>query len=345
MTTPCRALLYLFLIIFFIGARYPMILDTANPNPKLPTLGVTMYALGRFMFPVPTGLQISGSSFKINAISIDEMSWKKGVERSEYFESLLSPIRDAEKNAYKRRGHVGPSTQGGWAEKDISDLCGHHAILLCYRSKTANHNIDVHIALPDLILRLTESRPYEMGSECLDMEGPILNLLKHYRSGSRNVSSDSFFCVTGRFEGMKTWYEQTNVSAYHPGNTTVPEMSLALNTHLYNRATTPPKSFMAAIGVARSVGIDIQFLRSQRRVLAGMDGLEEIFIMRETKGGDVRSEMTARWTFEGVGKDHDKPRMDIELTCHPDGKEYALRVWDAVMRNFTTVREFYGRRS
>jgi hypothetical protein len=55
--------------------------------------------------------------------------------------------------------------------------------------------------------------------------------------------------------------------------------------------------------------------------------------------------MTARWIFEGVAKDHDKPRMDIELTCHPDGKEYGLRVWDAVMRNFTTVREFYGRRS
>jgi hypothetical protein len=76
-----------------------------------------------------------------------------------------------------------------------------------------------------------------------------------------------------------------------------------------------------------------------------MDGLEEIFIMSETKKGKVHSELTACWKFQGVGKDHDKPNMDIELSCHPDGKEYALRVWDAVMRNFTTVREFYGRRS
>jgi hypothetical protein len=322
-----------------------MILDTANPDQKLPPLGVTMYALGRFMLPVPTGLQISGSLLKINAISIDEIGWKKGIERSEYFKSLWTPVRDEARSEYEESESIGPATQGGLAEEDISALCGHPAMLLCYADSMADHYIDVHVAMPEVILRLKEERLYQVGKECLNMEGNILNLLKHYRSGSRNVDPDSFFCVTGRFEGMKTWYEQINVSAYQPGNATVPEISLALNTHLYNRATTPPKSFMAAIGVARSVGIDIQFLRSQRRVLAGMDGLEEIFIMRETKGGDVRSDMTARWIFEGVAKDHDKPRMDIELTCHPDGKEYGLRVWDAVMRNFTTVREFYGRRS
>jgi len=122
-------------------------------------------------------------------------------------------------------------------------------------------------------------------------------------------------------------------------------MHLEVGTYLFAKPDVPPKSFMGAIGVARSVGIDIQFLRSQRRVLAGMDGLEEIFIMSETKNGKVRSELTAQWKFQGVGGDHDKPNIDIELTCHPDGKEYALRVWDAVMRNFTTVREFYGRRS
>jgi hypothetical protein len=322
-----------------------MILDTANPDQKLPQLSVTMYALGRFMLPVPTGLQISGSLLKINAISIDEISWKKGIERSEYFKSLWTPVRDEARSEYEESESIGPATQGGLAEEDISALCGHPAMLLCYADSMADHYIDVHVAMPEVILRLKEERLYQVGKECLNMEGSILNLLKHYRSGTRNVSPDSFFCVTGRFEGMKTWYEQINVSAYQPGNATVPEISLALNTHLYNRATTPPKSFMAAIGVARSVGIDIQFLRSQRRVLAGMDGLEEIFIMRETKGGDVRSDMTARWIFEGVGRDHEKPKMKIELTCHPDGKEYALRVWDAVMRNFTTVREFYGRRS
>jgi hypothetical protein len=297
------------------------------------------------MLPISREMQISGLTFKIDAIEILEIPWQTGVDRTTFFDGLWQPVRDKAKLAYKRLGKLGPATQGGLAEEDISALCGHSAMLLCYADSMADHYIDVYVAMPEVILRLKEERLYQVGKECLDMEGNILNLLKHYRSGNRNVSPDSFFCVTGRLEGMKTWYEQTNVSAYQSGNATVPEMSLALNTHLYNRTTTPPKSFMAAIGVARSVGIDIQFLRSQRRVLAGMDGLEEIFIMSETKNGKVRSELTAQWKFQCVGGDHDKPNMDIELTCHPDGKEYALRVWDAVMRNFTTVREFYGRRS
>ena len=36
--------------------------------------------------------------------------------------------------------------------------------------------------------------------------------------------------------------------------------------------------------------------------------------------------------------------MDIERTCHPNDRDYALRAWDAVMRNSATVREYYGRR-
>jgi hypothetical protein len=322
-----------------------MILDTANPDPKLPPLGVTMYALGRFMLPVPTGLQISGSLFKINAISIDEIGWKKGIDRSEYFKSLWKPVRDEARSKYEYSEPFGPVIQGGLAEEDISALCGHPAMLLCYADSMADHYIDVHVAMPEVILRLKEERLYQVGKECLNMEGNILNLLKHYHTGSRNVSPDSFFCVTGRFEGVKTWYEQINIGVDNLGNATIPKMHLEVGTYLFAKPATPPKSFMGAIGVARSVGIDVQFLRSQRRVLAGMDGLEEIFIMSETKNGKVRSELTAQWKFQGVGGDHDKPNIDIELTCHPNGKEYALRVWDAVMRNFTTVREFYGRRS
>jgi hypothetical protein len=305
---------------------------------------VRTYALGRFMLPVPNGMQISGAFFKINRITILEIPWKNEMDRSEFFDSLWEPVRDAARENYEESADVGSATQGGLAEEDISDLCGHKAMLLCYADSMADHYIDVHVALPEIVLRLKEARFYDIGSECLNMEGNILKLLKHFRFGGKDVNPDSFFSVSGRFEGMKTWHEQANISAYGLENATVSGMSLALNTHLYDRATTPPKSFMAAIGVAKNFGITIQFLRSQHRELAGMNGLEEIFIMSETKNGKVRSELTARWTFEGVGKNHDMPRMDIELTCHPNDRDYALRAWDAVMRNFTTVREYYGRK-
>ena len=85
-------------------------------------------------------------------------------------------------------------------------------------------------------------------------------------------------------------------------------------------------------------------LRSRKRMLAGMDGLEEVYIMTETKKGKTNSEMTARWKYEGKGGNSDMPKTTLTLTAHPNDKDYALRAWDAVMRNFTTVREYYGRR-
>ena len=131
---------------FFLGARYPMIIDTAYPNPNLPPLEVRTYALGRFMLPVPKGMQISGTIFKINDITILEIPWENGKDRSDFHASLWMPVRDAAREDYEESADVGPATQGGLAEEDISALCGHKAMLLCYADSMADHYIDVHVA-------------------------------------------------------------------------------------------------------------------------------------------------------------------------------------------------------
>ena len=87
----------------------------------------------------------------------------------------------------------------------------------------------------------------------------------------------------------------------------------------------------------------LHVLRSQKRVLAGMEGLEEVYI-----GGDKDDDeltLTALWKYPGSGKDPEKPKVQIEITCPESAKDDALRMWDAVMTKFTTVREYYGRRS
>ena len=123
-----------------------MIIDTAYPNPNLPPLEVRTYALGRFMLPVPKGMQISGTIFKINDITILEIPWENGKDRSDFHASLWMPVRDAAREDYEESADVGPATQGGLAEEDISALCGHKAMLLCYADSMADHYIDVHVA-------------------------------------------------------------------------------------------------------------------------------------------------------------------------------------------------------
>jgi len=323
------------------GCRY-MTIDTARPNPKLPPYPVTMFPAGRFMLPVPRDMGLVGGTFIINKITIKEIAWPKGTDREEYLKEVWMPVRTEAWERYVEGGKLGPASQGGWAEEDVSHLFGFPARLLCYGDDMEDHFIDIHIGLPEAILRLKESRFYHIGKECIDMDSRILNLFKHYRFGNKNVAPDSFFSAGGRVEGLKTWYEQVGIGAIWPAGAANPTIRLTLYT-LPPVTSNFPKSIYTTSGIVRKYGMKLHVLRSQKRVLAGMEGLEEVYI-----GGDkddTELTLTALWKYPGSGKDPEKPKVQIEITCPESAKEDALRMWDAVMKNFTTVREYYGRRS
>jgi len=329
------------LFTLFLGGCHHMTIDTAGPNPNLPPYPVTMFPVGRFMLPVPNGLNISSSVFKVNKITIEELRWKNGRDREEYLKEVWTPVRAEAWERFIEGGKLGPSNQGGWAEEDVSHLFGYPAMLLCYNGDMADHNIDVHIGLPEAILRLTESRSYDTGEECLDMEGRVLNLFKHYRFGNKKVAPDSFFSAGGRVEGLKTWYEQVGIGLKRPASESRPKIYLRFDT-LPPTTSEFPKSIYVISGVARKYGMKLHVLRSQKRVLAGMEGREEIFLLRDKD--DKEFELTASWRYQGVRKDPEQAKIKIEMTCPESAKDDALRMWDAIMTKFTTVREYYGRR-
>lgn len=318
-----------------------MTIDTASPNSKLPPYPVTMFPAGRFMLPIPRDMELVGGTFKVNKITIKEIAWKKGMNREEYLKEVWMPVRTEAWKRYVEGGKLGPASQGGWAEEDVSHLFGYPAKLLCYGDDMEDHFIDVHIGLPEAILRLKESRFYHIGKECIDMDSRILNLFKHYRFGNKNVAPDSFFSAGGRVEGLKTWYEQAGIGATWPAGAANPAIRLTFYT-LPPVTSELPKSIYVISDVARKYGMKLHVLRSQKKVLAGMEGREEIFLLRDKD--DDEFELTASWRYQGVKKDPEKPDIEMELTCPESAKEDALRMWDAVMKNFTTVREYYGRR-
>jgi hypothetical protein len=333
--------LFILLLTLILGGCHYMTIDTAGPNPNLPPCPVTMFPVGRFMIPVPKDMKLGAGIHNVNKITIEEIAWGKGRDREEYLKEVWMPVRTKAWERYVAGGKLGPASQGGWAEEDVSHLFGYPAMLLCYGDDMADHYIDVHIALPEAILRLKESRFYPIGQECLDMEGRMLNLFKHYRFGNKNVAPDSFFSAGGRVEGLKTWYEQAGLGAKRHASESRPKIYLRFDT-LPPVTSEFPKSIYVISDVARKYGMKLHVLRSQKRVLAGMEGREEIFILRDKN--DDEFELTASWKFQGVPKDPEKPDVEIQMTCPESAKEDALRMWDAVMTKFTTVREYYGRR-
>ena len=92
---------------------------------------------------------------------------------------------------------------------------GFISLMPAYGSR-ADHYLEVYIGMPDVILCLTENRPFDTCGPCLTVNGPILNLFRMYRHGSENVSPTGFFFSAGRVEGLKTWSEQAGMSLERP---------------------------------------------------------------------------------------------------------------------------------
>jgi hypothetical protein len=114
------------------------------------------------------------------------------------------------------------------------------------------------------------------------MEDRLVNLFKHYRFGNKNVAPDSFFSAGGRVEGLKTWYEQAGFGAKRPASESRPKIYLRFDS-VPPVTSNFPKSINVISGVARKYGMRLHVLRSQKRVLAGMEGLEEVYLSAATR--------------------------------------------------------------
>jgi hypothetical protein len=318
-----------------------MISDKATPDPRFPPLPVKLYPVGRFVVPVPEGLEFRSSSLSMNKIAVTEITWKPGKDREQQFRDLWMPVRDEARKNYDRRASMGRATQGGFAEQDLSELFGHPAMLLCYQSKRAWHHIDTFIALPEYVLHLKEDRLYDIGVECLDMEAPILKFFKHYHVGHRDVGPDSFLTPKGRIEGIKPWAETVHVGCCRNKTESRPDIHFSIDTGLYQKPTSSPVSKSLFRADAKKAGIAMEILRSRQWTLAGMVGLEEVYILSTLENAKKESDLYAKWEYQGEGGNPEKPFGFIELSCDASAKDDALRMWDAIMNNFTTIRAWH----
>ena len=314
-----------------------MLIDTASPDPKLPPFPVVMRSVGRFVLPVPESLELSATWFKVNGIAIEELPWTKGLGQKRSVGALKESLGTA---AGVANEITGLAVRERWDETDVSDLCGFPAMLRCCNGSKADHNLEVYIGMPDVILCLTENRPFDTCGPCLTINGPILNLFRQYRHGNENVLPDSFFCSAGRVEGLKIWSEQAGISLERPPVGSRHRIRLRFATHLFAHPCDPPRITEVVKSVTSKYRIELKILRSRELVLAGLKGLEEVYIL-QPKDNDCADvpRLTACWEYEGAGGDPQKPHIELKMSCRVEAGEDALRMWDAIITNFSSVRE------
>lgn len=309
-------------------------------TPPSPPLPVSYHPAGRYLLPVPQGMKYAGMYHTINYIHVEETPWERG-DRAGQFQELWSEVLETATDKYNRRASLGPSSQGGLAHEDVSKLFGHEAVLLCYANDQGGHNIDVFIALPEHILRITEDCGYDVGEECTDMTDYILDFYRHYRPNWKNCSPDSFLTPRGRLEGLEIVDEYVSASSYRPAAEEQLEIVLSMSESYLTRPPGERLSISVFRKALKAHGIELEVVRSRQRTVASIPGRETAFIMSENKNGKVDAQFSAEWASESEANNLDRPRIHIEINCDASAENEALHLWDTVMDSFTSVRNWH----
>jgi hypothetical protein len=282
-------------------------------------------------------MKFAGMYHAINSIHVEEIPWERG-DRARQFQEFWEPVLEQAKENYRVGATLGPSTRGGLAHEDVSQLFGHEAVLLCYSNDKGGHNLDFFIALPEHILRLTEDRGYELGEECTDMTDYTLDFYRHYRPGWENCTPDSFLTPRGRLEGLRIVDEYVSASCGLAESEGRPQIVLSMSESYLRRppGTTPKISSLRRI--LKAHGAELEILRSRPRIVGGIPGHEELYTISGNNNGRLDYRFFANWISNGEANNLDRPRIELKIDCKGRGRDEAIHLWDAALDNFMTVR-------
>ena len=139
-------------------------------------------------------------------------------------------------------------------------------------------------------------------------------------------------------QGLKTWYESVDASAWRPKTETAPKILLNFRAFTIKTQHEPAKSIRSIRKILDGNNIDLKILRSRQRPFEGMPGLEEVVILSAYTGGEYQSTLYAEWAIEAESKNPQRPEIYLEMSCNADAQAEALRMWDAAIDNFTSIQ-------
>ena len=154
------------------------------------------------------------------------------------------------------------------------------------------------------------------------------NILKHYQYGFDNLTKNSFCLNHGRIELPYLEHERTYARFAGPM-----DMKLEVEMHEIHRepqhgGIISRTAAAMATGFAR--GIDIEKIRSRERIIAGLNGEEEIL-----KGDDgSKKDLSFDWEYLGKVESGEQPWIQITVDTKPDNLDKKTKIWDGVLDSF-----------
>lgn len=154
------------------------------------------------------------------------------------------------------------------------------------------------------------------------------NILTHYQYGFNDLNKDSFCLNYGRIE--LPYLEQEKTYARFAG-----PMGMKLEIEMHEIHREPQHGGIisrtaAAMATGFATGIDIKEIRSRERIIAGLDGEEEI--LKGDEGN--KKDLSFDWEYLGKVESGEQPWIQITVDTEPDNLDEKIRLWDRALDSF-----------
>ncbi|MDD4357874.1 MAG: T6SS immunity protein Tli4 family protein [Smithellaceae bacterium] len=282
--------------------------------------GMKTYYMGRFAIDLPAEFKLEIQSQKIRYAEVSDFKWKerdRAKERESLWVQKISEIKKLKLPKGKDRiiiEEVNIPNLGKWAKGIL--YYGNYV-----SPRTLYWTVLLDCGDTGIWLQIDGIKKDQMSNH-------FVKLLSHYQYGFDNLTKDSFCLNHGRIE--LPYLEQEDIYARFAG-----PMGMKLEIEMHEIHREPQYGGIisrtaAAMATGFATGIDIEKIRSRERIIAGLDGEEEIL-----KGDDGRKkDLSFDWEYLGKVESGEQPWIQITVDTEPDNLDEKTNIWDHALDSF-----------
>lgn len=279
------------------------------------------YHIGRFAVDVPEDLKLAVQSQKIRYAEISDFRWKDPrkaeKERDELWRNKVSEIKALTAPVDKSAILI--------EEKSFQGI-GKWAKGLRYRGDYLLPERQFWMVIVDygdvgVLLKIA-------GTNNALMLNNLTNILRSYNYGVQPKGEPAFYLREGRLLLPYLEQERTYVRFERIGASEHLEIKMT-ETHEVEEAGLI-KRLVAAIATNFAPGVDVDRIRTKKRVLASLKGEEVITRLTDENG----PELYFGWEYKGKVDSGNHPEIQIALETKNENLDQKIMLWDLVLETF-----------
>ena len=286
------------------------------------------YYMGRFAIDVPVEFKLAVQSHRFQYAEITEVDWPINISR-DVARTQMWDARIAEIKKLRCPKTIDKVIMKNNDIRDIGQWCKGVLFYGNYMSsKDGKWEVLIDVGPIALWVKLVGLIEYEQ-----EMLSDIKKIASAYKpKGSDTYAplpkAGGFYLKSGVIN--LPYFEQEETYARFEG-----PMGMVLRVETAEIHKAPEREgiidrTVAAMVTGFASGLDIEKIRSQKKVVAGLPGEEEILVGDDGR----RKNVSFDWEYLGSVESGEQPMIQITVDTEADNLDEKIRIWDKVLKSF-----------